>query len=355
MKTIDVNTKDKKYKVIIQSNILNNIGEIISKQWNKKKIAIISDDTVGPLYQEKVSNLLKKSGFNIFNYQFKTGEQSKSLEEVKRVTKVLSKNHFNRDDGIIALGGGVTGDLSGFIASIYMRGINFIQIPTSLLSQVDSSVGGKTAIDMYGIKNIVGAFYQPDLVIIDPKTLLTLSKRNLIEGYGEIVKVALMEGKSLWKLVKGINSIKDILNNSEELSYFSILFKKNIVVQDEKENGKRQLLNFGHTIGHAIESMSDGKLMHGEAVSIGMVSISSIFEKKELSKKGITNIIKNRLDKVGLPTKSNLTKEKTLINKIKNDKKNHNGYLNIIYLKNIGEPVITKMSLDKIKELLNLC
>lgn len=354
MKIIEVNLPDHSYNVEIEAGILNCTGQLVSSVWSKRKIALVSDSNVAPLYQDKVADALTAVGFAVHNYQFPAGEASKSLTVLGDLTRQMAADGFNRDDGVIALGGGVTGDLAGFLAATYMRGISLIQIPTSLLAQVDSSVGGKTAVDLDNTKNIIGVFYQPDLVIIDPNTLRTLETRDLVEGYGEIVKVAALSDGDLWKLVQSINSPTDILANAQALSIHSIQYKANVVMGDEKEGGLRQLLNFGHTIGHAVEALADGDLRHGEAVSIGMVAITRIFEEKGLSQVGLTQTLIDRLEAVGLPTTSLLLESSEIFDKIKNDKKNREGHLNLIYVHQIGGPAIKSIPSEEIETFLDI-
>lgn len=354
MKIIKVDLPDHSYNVEIENGVLNCTGQLVSSIWSKRKIALVSDSNVAPLYQDRVADALESVGFTVHNYQFPAGEASKSLEVLGDLTREMAADGFNRDDGVIALGGGVTGDLAGFLAATYMRGISLIQIPTSLLAQVDSSVGGKTAVDLDNTKNIIGAFYQPDLVIIDPETLQTLTTRDLVEGYGEIVKVAALSDGDLWKLVQSINSPADILANAKELSIHSVQYKANVVMGDEKEGGLRQLLNFGHTIGHAVEALADGDLRHGEAVSIGMVAITRIFEEKVLSREGLTQTLIDRLEAVGLPVTTPLLESQAVFDKIKNDKKNRDGHLNLIYVHQIGGPAIKSIPSDDIQDFLDI-
>jgi 3-dehydroquinate synthase len=354
MKMIRVDLPDHPYNVEIENGILSCTGQLVSSVWSQRKIALVSDSNVAPLYQDQVAEALEAVGFSVRNYQFPAGEASKSLAVLGDLTQQMAADGFNRDDGVIALGGGVTGDLAGFLAATYMRGISLIQIPTSLLAQVDSSVGGKTAVDLDNTKNIIGAFYQPDLVIIDPDTLQTLKTRDLVEGYGEIVKVAALSDGDLWQLVESINSPADILANAKELSIHSVQYKANVVMGDEKEGGLRQLLNFGHTIGHAVEALADGDLRHGEAVSIGMVAMTQIFEEKGLTRPGLTQTLVERLDAVDLPTNSVLLESPKVFDKIKNDKKNRDGHLNLIYVHQVGAPAIKSIPSEDIREFLDI-
>lgn len=354
MEKISVTLASHQYDVLIEPGLLKTAGERIAQIWSPRKIALISDDNVAPLYQKDLAAQLTNQGFEVHCYDFPAGEASKSLAQLQRLSEKLAKANFNRDDAVIALGGGVTGDLVGFLAATYMRGISLIQIPTSLLAQVDSSVGGKTAVDLGTTKNIIGAFYEPDLVLIDPQTLTTLPIRDLVEGYGEIVKAAAMVGNGFWRLIEQIDSPAAILKHALELSKFSIQFKADIVMADEKESGQRQLLNFGHTIGHAIEALSAGELRHGEAISIGTVAICRAFEAAGKTAPGTTQKITSRLTAVGLPITSPWLASNRVLELIKHDKKNHNGYLNLVYVKEIGVPTILKVPTNQIAATLQL-
>ena len=354
MEKISVTLASHQYDVLIEPGLLKTAGERIAQIWSPRKIALISDDNVAPLYQKDLAAQLTNQGFEVHCYDFPAGEASKSLAQLQRLSEKLAKANFNRDDAVIALGGGVTGDLVGFLAATYMRGISLIQIPTSLLAQVDSSVGGKTAVDLGTTKNIIGAFYEPDLVLIDPQTLATLPTRDLVEGYGEIIKAAAMVGDGFWRLIEQIDSPAAILKHALKLSKFSIQFKADIVMADEKESGQRQLLNFGHTIGHAIEALSAGELRHGEAISIGTVAICRAFEAAGKTAPGTTQKITARLTAVGLPITSPWLASNRVLELIKHDKKNHNGYLNLVYVKKIGVPTILKVPTNQIAATLQL-
>lgn len=354
MEKISVALASHQYDVLIEPGLLKTAGERIAQIWSPRKIALISDDNVAPLYQKDLAAQLTNQGFEVHCYDFPAGEASKSLAQLQRLSEKLAKANFNRDDAVIALGGGVTGDLVGFLAATYMRRISLIQIPTSLLAQVDSSVGGKTAVDLGTTKNIIGAFYEPDLVLIDLQTLTTLPTSDLVEGYGKIVKAAAMVGDGFWRLIEQIDSPAAILKHALELSEFSIQFKADIVMADKKESGQRQLLNFGHTIGHAIETLSAGELRHGEAISIGTVAICRAFEAAGKTAPGTTQKITARLTAVGLPITSPWLASNRVLKLIKHDKKNHNGYLNLVYVKEIGVPAILKVPTNQIAATLQL-
>ncbi|WP_442760942.1 3-dehydroquinate synthase [Paucilactobacillus nenjiangensis] len=353
MAKVDVNLTDKNYTVLIENGLLARIGELVAAHWQPRQIALITDTNVGPLYSAKVISKLSKQNFQVHEYVVPAGESSKSWEVASELASKMAADHFTRTDAVIALGGGVMGDLAGFLASTYMRGIDFIQIPTSLLAQVDSSVGGKTAIDLGEAKNIIGTFYQPDAVFIDPETLDTLSDRYVAEGYGEIVKTAALDSVDFWNLIETIDSIADIRGHATELSQRSIGYKAKIVMEDEKEAGNRALLNFGHTMGHAIELLAHGDLAHGEAVSIGMTHIMQVFEEHGMADAGITATIKERFAAVGLPTDSDLLFTDAFYEKILNDKKNRNGTLNLVYVKTFGEPAIYGIPSTSVKDFFN--
>lgn len=347
---ITVTLPNKTYDVKIEMGLGRKIGAAVQKVWSKRKIIVITDEQVGDLYLHTTVSELKKSAFDVITATVPVGEKSKSLKFVGEIIQTMADNGFTRGDGVIALGGGVVGDLSGTVASLYMRGISFIQIATSMTAMVDSSVGGKTAVNLGKIKNIIGSFYQPDLVVIDPIFLNSLSERNLVEGYGEVVKCSALEGGDFFKLTGQIHKVDDILANASELIERSVNFKANVVMKDEKESNLRRILNFGHTLGHAIELLANGNLMHGEAVAIGMVSICQCFEKTHVTSSDITQAIKQRLIAVGLPTESNLIGTPEFFDHLKNDKKNDHGTLNLVALKEIGQPVIVPTKLTEMPD-----
>ncbi|WP_300562318.1 3-dehydroquinate synthase [Companilactobacillus sp.] len=347
---ITVTLPNKTYDVKIEMGLGRKIGESVQQVWSKRKVIVITDEQVGDLYLHTTISELKKADFDVITATVPVGEKSKSLKFVGEIIQTMADNGFTRGDGVIALGGGVVGDLSGTVASLYMRGIAFIQIATSMTAMVDSSVGGKTAVNLGQVKNIIGSFYQPDLVMIDPIFLNSLSERNLVEGYGEVVKCSALEGGDFFELTGKIKKVDDILANATELIERSVNFKADVVMKDEKESNLRRILNFGHTLGHAIELLANGKLMHGEAVAIGMVTISKCFEATNVTPENVTSEIKSRLDAVGLPTSSNLIGTPEFFDHLKNDKKNDHETLNLVALKNIGEPVIVPTKLTEMPD-----
>lgn len=343
---ITVTLPNKIYDVKIEMGLGRKIGSTVAQVWNQRKVIVVTDETVGDLYLHSTVKELQEAEFEVITATVPVGEGSKSLKFVSEIIQNMADAGFTRGDGVIALGGGVVGDLAGTVASLYMRGIAFIQIATSMTAMVDSSVGGKTAVNLGQVKNIIGSFYQPDLVVIDPIFLNSLSERNLVEGYGEVVKCSALEGGAFFKLTGSIKKVDDILANATDLIERSVNFKANVVMKDEKESNLRRILNFGHTLGHAIELLADGKLKHGEAVAIGMVTISQCFERTNVTPSSVTQELEQRLTSVGLPTSSDLIGSKEFFDHLKNDKKNDHGTLNLVALKKIGKPVIvpTKLS-----------
>ncbi|WP_072534349.1 3-dehydroquinate synthase [Lactiplantibacillus plantarum] len=338
MTNIEVKTRVKQYQIKIMIDSLHHLGTLVTKVWCARQVAVVTDTNVGPYYAKLVTDELTAAGFKVRVMTVPAGEASKSWSQVQSLIDQLSAAHFSRSDGVIALGGGVVGDLAGFVASIYMRGIALIQVPTSLLAQVDSSVGGKTAIDLPTGKNLVGSFYQPDLVVIDPAILVTLPPRMLAEGYGEIVKCAALVGGDFWQSLQQITSVAAILPAAPDLIAASVAFKARVVMADEHEQGQRQLLNFGHTIGHAVELLADGQLIHGEAVAIGLVQVCRLFAAHGLAPTSLTSTLKARLMAVGLPTELPPIAPQAVAAVMQHDKKVHGTALTWVYLSAVGQP-----------------
>ena len=262
IKKIRVNASSS-YDVIIGNDLLKDSGKIISSVLPKCKIALITDDIVDGLYANKVSSSLEKQGFAVSKFVFPHGEESKNLATYGQILNFLAENEFTRTDAVVALGGGVVGDMAGFASATFLRGIKYVQIPTTLLAQIDSSVGGKTAIDLESGKNLVGAFCQPAVVICDVSLIESLPLDTFIDGMGELTKYAVLDKKIF-------EEISNPIIDMETLIYLSIDYKKMIVEQDEFEGGTRRLLNLGHTPAHGIERLSEYKISHGRAVAYGL-------------------------------------------------------------------------------------
>lgn len=259
--TIHLNLGEDSYDIIVERGILANAAAYLNLE---RRVLIVTDSGVPAQYAQTVARQCREAV--IFTVEM--GEESKSLEVFGKLLQTMLDHGFSRKDCVVAVGGGVVGDLSGFAASAYMRGIDFYNIPTTLLSQIDSSIGGKTAINFGGVKNIVGAFYQPKKVLIDPELLKTLPQRQVSNGLAEAIKMALTFDRELFDIFEN----KDVGSNIDEIIIRSLNIKKNVVEQDEKESGLRKVLNFGHTVGHGIESSNAMRdLYHGECVALGMI------------------------------------------------------------------------------------
>lgn len=262
LKIVTVNASTR-YNVVIGKNILDSVGEKIKEIIAPSKCAIITDDVVDGLYSDRVIKSLEACGFTTVKFVFKNGEESKNIKTYGDALEFLAQNELTRTDLIVALGGGVVGDMAGFLAGTYLRGIKYVQIPTTLLAGIDSSVGGKTAIDLSHGKNLAGVFYQPSLVVCDVDTFSTLPCDVFEGGMGEVAKYVVLD-KKIYSLIKGGNY------NIEDLVYLAVDYKRQIVEADEFEGGKRKLLNFGHTPAHGIERLSEYKIPHGIAVAMGV-------------------------------------------------------------------------------------
>tara|TARA_B100001250_G_scaffold269629_1_gene232707 strand:- start:160 stop:1254 length:1095 start_codon:yes stop_codon:yes gene_type:complete len=355
MKKITVSTNLGSYKIYIGNKILNRIDFMLKKNnIISNKFLIIIDSNVPKKYKKIFKSKYFKKKYII---SIKFNERKKNYQSVEKILEILQKNNFNRNDSIVCLGGGIAGDLCGFAASIFKRGLKFINIPTTLLSQVDSSIGGKTGFNTKFGKNLIGTFYQPSIVISDTETLNSLSQREITCGYAEILKHALIQSKSFYNFL--IKKEKGILKvNSKDLQiaiYKSCLIKKKIIQLDTMEKNIRKILNFGHTFGHAYESTFNfsNKLNHGEAVLLGMVSATKLSNRlKILNKKNCEDIL-NHFEKLSLPRDIskyfNIKNIDKIIHFMKNDKKNIDEYINLILLSNIGKTTSYKINKKLLK------
>lgn len=354
-KILPVRCEDKlAYEIVMEQSFLSLNAKLTELGYKKNtKICIISDSNVAKLYASKLISLLENDFNAIINFTFNAGEASKNLETVEKLYEELIINHFDRHDLLIALGGGVVGDLTGFTASTYLRGIDFVQIPTSLLSQVDSSIGGKTGVDFKNYKNMVGAFYQPKLVYMNLTVLNTLPKQQLSSGLAEIIKHGCIKDKSYFTwLDEHMTDIFDLNTEVlEEMIYRSCRVKRDVVERDPKEKGERALLNFGHTIGHAVEKLADFTLYHGECVAIGMVAAAYLSAKKGLISKNELEAVKSLLRKAELPLTAKIQNAKAVLAATKNDKKMEAGRIKFVLLKTVGNAYIdTKVSDEELLE-----
>ena len=346
---LKINTKTQNYSIIIGSNLVSNISKIIKENSiDFKKCLLIVDKNISKQSVSKIKKSLNQKKLYVHN--FNANEINKNFNSVNKILDILLNKNFSREDCLISIGGGITGDISGFAASLFKRGLKFINIPTTLLSQVDSSIGGKTGVNTKYGKNLIGSFYQPDLVISDIQFLKTLPKREVICGYGEILKHSLIANRKFFNFLDK-NSGKILKLSSpaiEKAIYESCNIKKSVVEKDEKEKNLRKILNFGHTFAHAYEATLgySKRLNHGEAVILGIKSALRFSLKNNLLKKNDYNSIINHISKINLP--SNIKKFFKIkdLNKILSfmlkDKKNSSDKINLILLKKIGSPIIDK-------------
>ena len=321
--------------VIIAKNILSDVRKYVNLE---RKVMVVADSGIPEQYINVVTNQCAKP----YVKRFPKGEESKNLENYKDILNALVEARFTRNDLVIAIGGGVTTDLAGFAASSYMRGIEFVNIPTSLLAQVDASIGGKVGIDFGGVKNIVGAFHKPIKTIIDVETLKTLDERLFLEGISEIIKMAVTLDKEFYLYLESLD-LEGIKKDIEYIVNKSVMLKSRVVNSDENESGLRRVLNFGHTVGHAIEALSNGELLHGEAVSIGMTYMVEEPVKSRLI---------SHLEKYHLPTNCKYTKEE-LLQYIKLDKKKvSDDKIIIVWCKEIGSFEFKEVTLKELEEII---
>tara|TARA_Y100000816_G_scaffold226620_1_gene171646 strand:- start:1322 stop:2425 length:1104 start_codon:yes stop_codon:yes gene_type:complete len=354
-----INTKTQKYPIYIGANLISKLSKILDNHSIKfKKCLIIVDKNVPKRFILKVKKSIKKESYI---YYFNANEKNKSQKTVNSILKTLLIKNFSRNDCLIALGGGITGDVVGFVASLYKRGLKFINIPTTLLSQVDSSVGGKTGINTEYGKNLIGSFYQPQIVIGDSDFLKSLPKREIVCGYAEILKHSLIIKKVFFKFLdKNIQKILKLRSPFiEKAIYESCKIKKSIVEKDEKEKNIRKVLNFGHTFAHAFEATLNytNKLNHGEAVLLGMNAALSFSYQNNLLKKNDYHEFLNHVKGPNLPYNIKKYFSKKDLNKIlfymMRDKKNNTSKINLILLKKIGSPLINKeFNKNKLKSFL---
>lgn len=340
-----VDLKEHRYPIYIERGILNRVTERILEVYQGKKIVIISDDSVYSYYGETLKKHLS-TRFECYEVVISHGEASKSIHTLPELYSKLLQAKISRTDLIIALGGGVVGDLAGFVAATYLRGVKFVQIPTSILAQVDSSVGGKVAVDLPEGKNLVGAFYQPQMVIIDPDVLDTLPERYIIDGMGEVIKYGCIKNAKLFDELEACGSYEKLKNRIADIVYACVDIKRMVVEEDEFDFGERILLNFGHTLAHAIEQYHHyERESHGEAVAIGMYQITKIAEEKGLTKKGSADRIKKVLTSYGLPIEAGIPMCE-LTEAMKLDKKNLNNQLKVVLLHEIGNSYVHATDVD---------
>lgn len=338
MKTMHVKT-GREYDIHFERGALQKCSKLIRSVTAARRAAIITDSNVAGFYAAEVRASLSAAGFEASLFVFPAGEESKTLATIADMLSFLAEQSLTRGDIVVALGGGVTGDMAGFAASCYLRGIEFIQIPTSLLAQIDSSVGGKTGVDLPQGKNLCGAFHQPSLVIIDPDTLETLPAKFFTDGMGEAVKYGCIKSPSLFERIEN-EHVRDFL---DDMIYECVDIKRAVVENDEKEKGERMLLNFGHTLGHALEKYYHfTRLTHGQAVGIGMVLIAHAGERNGITAPGTARRIEEVLRRLGLPH-TDPAPLPDLLRAAHADKKRASDGLNLVLLREIGSAFVQKV------------
>lgn len=344
-KRLTVNYQKKPiYDIVIETSFENLASEMQNIGCIKRKICIVTDTNVGSVYKEELSQILSAFSLEVISFEIEAGESSKTLENVKKLYELLIRHKFERRDLLLALGGGVVGDLTGFAAATYLRGIDFIQIPTSLLAQVDSSIGGKTGVDFDSYKNMVGAFHQPKLVYMNLNTIRTLPPRQYIAGIGEILKHGLIKSDSYYEWV--ITNMYEIFEQElpvlEDMIYKSCNIKRIVVEKDPLEKGERALLNFGHTIGHAIEKLMDFKLLHGECVAVGSLAAAHISWKRGLLNNEEFFEIRDMFVGFSLPISVEGLNTDEILAVMKSDKKMESGQIKFVLLNSIGKAFVDK-------------
>ena len=337
------------YDIIFEKDFFALGGELKALGYGERKLCIVTDSHVEPLYAAQVKSALSEEGIRTELFVFPAGEENKNLDTVRSLYTFLIERRFGRKDCLIALGGGVVGDLTGFTAATYLRGIDFIQIPTTLLAQVDSSIGGKTGVDFDGYKNMVGAFHMPRLVYMNLSTLSTLEARQFYSGFAEAMKSALIADAKYYEWM--IANMYEICDREPEvmveLVRRSCEIKRKIVENDPEEKGERALLNLGHTIGHAIEKAKDFSLTHGECVALGCVAAAFISWKKELLPMEEYYEIRDMFVPFNLPISVDELEPERILDLTKSDKKMDNGQIRFVLLKKIGKAILDMSVTDE--------
>ena len=353
--SIPVDTPSRSYVVHVGQGILDETGQIVREACGGTKACIISDSNVAPLYADAVAGSLADAGYSCTLQIFEAGEASKRVDTLADLLEGLAASELSRDDVVVALGGGVTGDMGGLAGALYLRGCKVVQIPTSLLAMVDSSVGGKTAIDLEAGKNLAGCFFQPHAVIADIDCLDTLTPELFTDSCGEVIKHGVIADPTLFDEI-GASPLNGNQADSDYIARIvarNIVIKRDVVNQDERERGLRQILNFGHTIGHAIEAASGFELGHGSSVAAGMCCIARASAKKGWCDSEVAKKIVEAVSAYGLPTDTAIPHD-TLLDFATHDKKRHGDGVNVVGPTAIGTVEVKKVSLNGLTELIDL-
>ena len=344
---------DRSYNILIQSGIFSHLGEHMARVGLTGRVAIVTNEKVTKLYGRTVERALKRSGFSSHVIVIPDGERAKSIRWLSKILDELVANRFERQDCLLALGGGVVGDAAGFAAAVYLRGIPFVQVPTTLVSQVDSSVGGKTGVNHPQGKNLIGAFYQPKLVLIDPLSLRTLPSREWVAGLAEVIKYGMIADRAFFEYLEG--NLEGLRTQDEDVVSQVIRrcceIKAEVVADDERESGRRRILNYGHTVGHVLEAIGKyQKWIHGEAVGIGMAQEASIGNFLGMCGKGVVERQRTLIREVGLPIDLPGMTFSDLWDSMLHDKKVHKGNIHCVIPQTIGKVQVIPLKRSAIRQ-----
>ena len=353
MKTLHIDLGERSYDITIAPGLLDRVGEEIKKVCPRaKKLYVVTDTNVGPLYLDRLGRSLSAAGFQSSGAAILAGEGSKSAENLTRLWEAMMDFGLTRTDAVVALGGGVVGDLAGFAAATILRGVDFIQIPTTLLAQVDSSVGGKVAVDLDAGKNLAGCFWQPKAVLMDTETLDTLPDATFADGMAEVIKYGCIADKAFFEFLTAHPSRTEIMANIEYVLYTCCNIKRSVVEKDERDTGKRMILNFGHTIGHAYELAGHyEKWTHGQAVAAGMVKAAELGTALGVTPTDVPERLEGLLEALGLPTAIPCDGE-TYAAAIGHDKKGAGEDITLVLLGELGGAVLHKLPKARLMEVL---
>ncbi|MGN0075720.1 MAG: 3-dehydroquinate synthase [Parafannyhessea sp.] len=352
---VKVSTPSRAYDVVVGQGVIDEVGELTRKACGGPAACVISDSNVAPLYANAVAESLQAAGYRTTLQVFPAGEQHKRLSTLSDLLEGLAQSELSRDDVVVAVGGGVTGDMGGLAGALYLRGCKVVQVPTSLLAMVDSSVGGKTAVDLEAGKNLAGAFFQPSLVVADVDCLDTLTPALFTDSCGEVIKHGVIRDAELFqRLVRHpINAPDFDPAELQSVIVRNVEIKRDVVDQDERERGLRQILNFGHTIGHAIEAASDFRLGHGSSVAAGMCCIARASARMGWCPAQVADDIVSAVEAYGLPTDTTEDHD-TLFSYAVHDKKRHGTTVNVVVPLAIGSVEVRRLSLDEFRHLIDL-
>lgn len=352
MSTLRVNIPGREYDIVCERGILDKAGPLLRPILKGNLAAIVTDSNVEPLYAQRLAKALMHQGFKVAVLEIPAGEKSKCPQVLTEIWEQLMDVGLTRSDAVIALGGGVVGDLAGFAAATILRGVDFVQVPTTLLAQVDSSVGGKVAVDLESGKNLAGAFYQPKMVIMDPDCLTTLPDRVFSDGMAEVIKYGCIWDKALFDKISSLGSRKAIMEHMEEILLACCDIKRQVVEQDEMDTGLRMILNFGHTLGHVYEKAYNYETYtHGEAVAAGMVAAARLGTRLGVTPPGTDTEIAGVLQKFSLPTSIPASQQDYADTLVK-DKKSQGSDIHLVVLPQLGEAGAVKMPQTRVLELI---